>query len=309
MSKLTVASFTNVGYRFHSRLFNPIESDLSDQTAVVTGATGGIGLETARGLADLGCRVIVVGRDEEKLSDAENTVGGDVLAMRADLSLMSEVRELGRALLDTEPRIDILVNNVGVLFPERRVTREGIEATLAVNLLGHFLITNLLLPRMIEHGSGRVVNVSSGGMYSEKIHPHDLHFDLGHYRGTAAYARTKRAQVILTEMWAERMKETGVVVHAMHPGWARTQGVADSLPTFNRVMSPFLRTPAQGADTVVWLAADPQPLLSTGKFWFDRRLAPTHLTDATRETAEDRSQLWDNLFRLTGADLPVGQDT
>ena len=114
------------------------------------------------------------------------------------------------------------------------------------------------------------------------------------------YARTKRAQVILTELWAKRLAGTGVVVHAMHPGWADTPGVASSLPRFHRLTGPLLRSPEQGADTIVWLGAAAEPGESSGGFWHDRRRRPTHRVPWTRETPEDRERLWRECERLTG---------
>lgn len=303
MSKLTIAGFTNIGYRLHSRSYSPIEADLSGRTVVITGATGGLGLATARQLAAMGARVAVVGRDQAKLDTVIRENGGNLTGYRAELSLLEEVRRLGGEILESEPSIDVLINNVGVLLPDREMTEEGLEKTFAINLAGHFLLTNLLTPRIIESAPARIINVTSGGMYSEKIRPDDLQFDDDPYRGTASYARTKRAQVVLTEMWAERLQGNGVVVHSMHPGWAGTDGVAESLPTFNKVMKPLLRTPEEGADTIVWLAAACEPAQSTGRFWFDRREAPTHLTDSTRESAKERMELWRRLAEITGSDL------
>ncbi len=236
------------------------------------------------------------------------SLGSNVRPIQADLSLMTEVRRVAD-LLGDEVRVDVLVNNVGVLLPERQVTDEGLEKTLAVDLAGHFLLTNLLIPKLVASAPSRVINVTSGGMYSERIHPDDLQLEHDTYTGTVAYARAKRGQVILTEMWAERMAGTGVVFHAMHPGWARTEGVANSLPTFNHVMGPLLRTAEQGADTIVWLAASPEPSGTTGRFWFDRREAPTHMLDSTKETQADRDALWSGLVEMTGADLPAGVES
>jgi NAD(P)-dependent dehydrogenase (short-subunit alcohol dehydrogenase family) len=190
---------------------------------------------------------------------------------------LSEIRDLAERLLENETQIDILINNAGVLLAEREVTPEGIEKTLATDLAGHFLLTNLLIPRLIASAPSRIVNVTSGGMYSQRIRLDDLQFEHREYKGSVAYANAKRGQVILTGMWAARLQHTDVTVHAMHPGWARTAGVQRSLPTFNKLMGPFLRTPAQGADTMVWLAADPLPALSSGELWFDREIAPKHL--------------------------------
>lgn len=305
MSKLSIAGFTNLGYRFHARGFESTEQGAGGKTVVVTGASGGIGFVTARTLAEMGARVVIVARNRERLERAVASIDGEVAAYQADLSLMREIREVAHRIRSEESRVDVLINNVGVLLPERHVTSEGIETTVATNLAGHFLLTNLLASKLVESAPARVVNVTSGGMYSERIVPDDLMFEARPYTGTASYARTKRGQVILTEMWAKRLEGTGVVVHSMHPGWARTAGVETSLPTFYKIMSPFLRTPEQGADTAVWLATSEEAATSSGGFWFDRKPAPTHLSESTRESEQDRRDLWDRLARLTGSDLSV----
>jgi dehydrogenase/reductase SDR family member 12 len=302
LSILSIAGFTNVGYRLHARGFDEGRIDMGDKTVVVTGATGGIGLATAVGLADLGARVVIVGRSPEKLEATQRRVPGST-SHRGDLSLMAEVRRLADEILRTHQRVDVLVNNLGVLLPERQLTAEGLEATLATNLAGHFLLTNLLLPRLIESAPARVVNVSSGGMYAARIRPRPLLSGEGGYRGAAVYAQTKRAQLILTEMWGDRLGSSGVVFHSMHPGWAKTEGVRTSLPTFNRLIRPLLRSPAQGADTVIWLASSVDAGETNGQFWFDRAPAPTHLRDSTRESREDREMLWHGLVELTGSDV------
>lgn len=309
MSVLSIPSFTNIGYRFHARSQGPIETDLSGKTVVITGGTGGLGRAAAQGVASLGARVVVIGRNDGKLKAAEAEIEGEVVGYRADLSLMSETRDLANRLLADEERIDVLINNAGVLLPEREVTSEGIEKTLAIDLAGHFLLTNLLIPRLIENAPSRIINVTSGGMYAERMRPDDLQFENREYKGSAAYAHAKRGQVILTGMWAERLEGTGVTVHAMHPGWAKTAGVERSLPTFNKLMGPFLRTPEQGADTMVWLAADPEAATHSGELWFDREIVPKHFIERTKETLEDRDALWEGLSLLTGSDtVPAGEE-
>lgn len=310
MSILSIPSFTNIGFRLHARDFETFDPDLSGRTIVITGGTGGLGRAAATELSKLGARLVVVSRTQSKLDDLKESLEGEVETIRADLSLMAEIGDVAEKLQGA-PRIDVLINNVGVLLPKRQETEEGIEKTLAVDLAGHFLLTNLLIPKLAGSAPSRVINVSSGGMYWERIRPDDLQFEQGTYSGTAAYARAKRGQVILTEMWAERLAGTGVGVHAMHPGWARTEGVADSLPTFDLLMRPFLRTPEQGADTIIWLAAADEPGETTGRFWFDREEAPTHMLESTKETEADRLALWDRLVALTGVDFPssIGEGT
>lgn len=293
LDRTVVLSFTNVGYSLRARDFEPL-SRMDGKTVVITGATSGLGLAAASAMVDLGADVVLVGRNEEKLRQAANSMSAEVTVARADLSVMAEVRALAGQLAELES-IDVLINNAGALFNERRLSGDGLELTFATNLLSHYFLTESLLPKLRESAPSRVINVSSGGMYTQKIRPHDLETERIEYKGPDAYARTKRGQVILTEMWAERLADSGVVVHAMHPGWADTPGVEESLPGFRRVVGRFLRTPEQGADTIVWLASSPEAAASSGKFWLDRRERPTHYLDRTRETPEMRQELVETL--------------
>ena len=175
----------------------------------------------------------------------------------------------------------MLINNAGALFAERGETSEGHERALAVNLLTPALLTKRLEPMLAER-RGRVINVVSGGLYLQGLALDDLDYQRGDYDGTKAYARAKRGLLALTRLWAE--DETRIGWHAMHPGWAATPGVARSLPAFDRRMQPFLRTPRQGADTMVWLASHPAAAPhgedSVG-FWFDRAQRPDALLPGT----------------------------
>ena len=141
--------------------------------------------------------------------------------------------------------------------------------------------------------------VTSGGMYAQPLRLDDLQYEYGEYSGTAAYARTKRMQVALAREWGERLAGSGIVVHSVHPGWADTPGLAESLPRFKALARPLLRSPEQGADTIVWLAAADQPSSSSGRFWHDRRERPTHYAGRTREGAADRRALWEACEALT----------
>ncbi len=297
--------FSNIGYKWRSKAWDPITESLIGRTVVVTGATSGLGKAAAVDLARLGADVILVGRNREKTERVQGEIaaetGSDTVRYEiADLSLMSEIRSLADRLLASEPSIHVLVNNAGTLFVERSETSEGIESTLATNLLGHFLLTNLLIPRLVESAPSRIINVASGGMYSQRISIGNLQNDEGEYKGSAAYARTKRGQVILTEVWAEQLKDSGVTVSSMHPGWADTPGVVDSLPTFHKITKPFLRTPAEGADTIVWLAASDEAEGRSGLFWHDREPRPTHKSNRTKERPEAGEELWGALTKLSG---------
>lgn len=301
LDKTVVLSYTNIGYNLRARDFDPLPR-MDGQTVVITGATSGLGQAAAETMVGLGADVVIVGRNPEKLARVVGQLGDRVTTARADLSIMSEVRVLADELNELD-RIDVLVNNAGVLVNERTETSEGLELTFATNLLGHYVLTEALIPKLIESAPSRIVNVSSGGMYTQKIRPHDLETERIEYKGPDAYARTKRGQVILTELWAERLADQDVVVHSMHPGWADTPQVEDTLPAFRKIVGRFLRTPEQGADTIVWLAAAPEAALTTGKFWLDRQERPTHFFERTRESPAQRQEL---LEELAAYAEPVG---
>ena len=230
----------------------------------------------------------------------EATGNRDVRACLCDVSDLRDVRAFAARFIAEEPRLDVLVNNAGVLPAERALSADGNELALATNVLGPFLLTSLLIPLLTQSAPARVINVSSGGMYTQRLHVEDLQSTGEKFDGPTVYARTKRAQVILTELWAKRLAGTGVVVHAMHPGWVDTPGVVSSLPRFYRLTGPLLRSPEQGADTIVWLGAAVEPGESSGGFWHDRGRRPTHRVPWTRETPEDRQRLWRECERLTG---------
>lgn len=305
-----VGSFTNVGYRMRSREWDRQPSSMKGATAVITGATSGIGRAAAERMAGLGARTVLIGRNPGRLDDAVQQVAAasrsDVVGYRADLSSLGEVRRLAAELLAGEERIDVLVNNASVLAPERTSSVDGFELTLATNLLSPFLLTNLLIPRMVQSSPARIITVSSGGMYTEGLDVSDLEMSTDEYRGAGAYARTKRAQVVLTELWAERLGGTGVVAHSMHPGWVNTPGVAASLPTFRRLTGPLLRDANQGADTIVWLASNAEALQSSGRFWLDRQPRAKHRLKRTESGDGQRHDLWDFLCAATSWAPPAG---
>jgi NAD(P)-dependent dehydrogenase (short-subunit alcohol dehydrogenase family) len=299
--------FTRLGYHWHKRRWKPLAVSLRNRTAVVTGATSGLGQAAALQLAALGARVVLVGRNRDKAEATRREIvaatGNDNIAVAlADLSLLADVRKLARGLLEDEPRIHVLVNNAGVLLNQRTTTAEGNEATLATNLLAPYLLTRLLLPRLRESAPSRIINVSSGGMYAAGVALDDLQSEKGAWDGSRAYARTKRALVTLTEVWAEQLKNSGVVVHAMHPGWADTPGVASSLPGFRAITRRLLRTAQEGADTITWLAASVEAAKTSGVFWLDREPHITHVFPGTDPSPQQRREMCDALARLTGSE-------
>lgn len=162
----------------------------------------------------------------------------------------------------------------------------------------------MLLPRMRASAPARIINVASGGMYTTGIDVDDLQYEKKAWNGAEAYARTKRALVIMTELWAEELRGSGIVVHAMHPGWADTPGIATSLPAFHALTRLVLRSADQGADTITWLAAAPEVAQVSGWFWLDREPRITHVFSGTEGTAEQRRQLEAAMRELTAGHRP-----
>jgi len=306
LDRTVLAGYTSVGYRIRARAWGASELPrMEGKVALVTGANSGLGLAAAEGFASLGATVWLLARSHERgqtarAGIAERTGNDNVHVGVCDLSALRSVRRFAARFADRLSRLDVLVNNAGVLTPQRALSLDGIELTLATNVIGPFLLTNLLIGTLEKSVPARVINVSSGGMYTQKLRIGDLQSERGRFDGPTVYARTKRAQVILTELWAKRLAGTGVVVHAMHPGWANTPGVRSSLPRFYTATRLLLRTPAQGADTIVWLGAAAEPGHSTGRFWHDRRQRPTHLLPWTRETGQEREALWAQCVKLSG---------
>jgi NAD(P)-dependent dehydrogenase (short-subunit alcohol dehydrogenase family) len=271
---------------------------MEGKVVAVTGATGGLGLAAAQQFAALGASVRVVGRSAEMGAAAVASIDGDARFLPCDVGSLASLEEFTAAFLATEPRLDVLVNNAGVMPPERALSPDGVELAFATNVLGPFVLIDRLAGLLAQTPPSRVINVSSGGMYGQRLDGDDL--QNADYAPLRAYARTKRAEVVLTEQWSGRLDARGVVVHAMHPGWAATPGITESMARFAKVVKPVLRTPEQGADTIVWLGAAPEPASATGLFWQDRRPRPTHLFGLKEESATDRQQLWDHCVELAG---------
>jgi NAD(P)-dependent dehydrogenase (short-subunit alcohol dehydrogenase family) len=275
--------------------------DLTGRVVVVTGATSGIGEAAAIAWARQGAHVTIVGRDATRTTAAAVRIAdaaaaaGRVDHVVADLGDLAAVAAAADELLARHERIDVLVHNAGALEAEFGRSPQGLERTIAAQVVGPFLLTQRVQRALAAAAPSRVLWVASGGLYTEPLDVDRLDVDPVGYRGTAVYALAKRAQVTLVELFGARLAADGIVVHAMHPGWADTPGVARSLPTFRRVVGPLLRDAAGGADTLVWLGADDQALASTGGFWHDRRRRSVHRTAASRraDTAAERVRLWE----------------
>ena len=308
-----VGSFSRVGFVLRRLLFGwapPADGALRGRTALVTGPTSGLGRAATDALAELGARVILVGRSAERLAAVRDalvaTHGEDRFPIVvADMGSLASVRAAIDRIIETEPRLDVLVDNAGAIFPERSESPDGIEATLAVLVVGPFVLVSGLLPLLQRTPGARVVCVTSGGMYTQKLDLDDLQSTLAPFSGPRAYARAKRAQVALVREWARRLRGTGVTINAMHPGWADTPGLAETLPGFYRAMRPVLRSPAEGVDTIAWLAADPAGAATSGSLYLDRRPRPFDRVPGTRLSPGDRRRLWDMIVALSGAPDPA----
>lgn len=304
-----VGSFTSIGHRTRSRAWTPIPPEsLGGRTVVITGATSGIGKVVALHAAGYGARLRLVARNTDKARSVTQEIvaatgNEDVRYYIADLSLMRQVATVSDEILANEPQIHVLINNAVVLPPRRIITDEGLELAHATNLVAPFLLTNRLKNRMVASAPARLINVISGGMYTQSLELDDLNSQSGEYRGSVAYARAKRGLMILTKMWAEQLAGTGVTANATHPGWVDTPGVRDSLPMFHKLTRPLLRSPEQGADTIMWLATAAAGGQETGKLWHDRAIRSEYKLKKTVETSADRNLLWDKLTKTVDGAL------
>ena len=299
-----VPGFSKIGFLIRKKLggWSEISDfDLTGKTVVITGPTSGLGAEVARLLAPTGAKLILVGRNPQKLAAMIAEIGPKCVAGKpksviAEMGDLAAVRRACKDIRKLTSHIDVLVHNAGALLNSREVSPEGIEQTIASHVVGPYLMTSLLLS---ELRGGRVVTVSSGGMYTKGIpdlrHGASLEMSADKYNGSQQYAIAKRVQVTLNEMWAERVLETEFV--ATHPGWADTPGVQESIPGFRRVTAPILRSAREGADTIAWLATVDALPGASGTFWCDRETWPIHKSSGTKknDTPEIRRLLWELL--------------
>ena len=278
---------------------------MAGKTVLVTGGTGGIGEATAAGLAALGARVGITGRDRGRAEAAaaqitDQTGNPAVDVFVADLSAQAEVRRLAAAVLASYPRLDVLINNVGGIWANRHVTPDGLEHTFALNHLAPFLLTNLLLQRLRASAPARVVTVSSGAQAMGRIDFDDLQSER-RYSGQRAYNASKLANVMFTYELARRLEGTGVTATVLHPGVVRTSfGAEDPSPLY-RVLLPlarlFMKTPEQGAATSVYLASSPEVEGVTRRYFANRR--PKRSSKASYD-AQAAAQLWHVSADLVG---------
>lgn len=270
---------------------------MAGKVVLITGGTGGIGKATAIGLATMGARVGITGRDPartEAAADAISTASGytAIDPFTADMSSQAEVRRLADAVLDAYPRLDVLINNVGGFWAHRHPTADGLERTFALNHLAPFLLTNLLLDRLKASAPARIINVSSGAQSMGRIEFDDLQ-GAHHYSGQRAYNQSKLATIMFTNELARRLEGTGVTTNALHPGVVHTSfGAEDQAGWFavvSRVILPFLKTPARGAETPIYLASSPEIDGVTGQFFANRM---PRIANKVAYDTDETARLW-----------------
>jgi NAD(P)-dependent dehydrogenase (short-subunit alcohol dehydrogenase family) len=300
LDALVVPGFSRIGYLVRAGQFAPLDHNaLTGKTIVITGPTSGLGRAAAHQLAAMGADLILVGRSAEKLERTKSELVRDSDTQKfhtviADMDDLEAVRTASEQILGLTSSLHALIHNAGALLKERSVTSQGFETTIATHVLGPHQMTTTLLP-LLKSSAGRVITVSSGGMYAASLPNVALdespEMTPAYYDGTRQYAIAKRIQVTLNEMWA--IREPQVSFAAMHPGWADTPGVQESLPAFRLLTKPLLRSAEQGADTICWLASR-NAADDSGKFWCDRAIRSIHRLPRTRksDTPEVREALW-----------------
>ncbi len=290
-----VGSFTKLGVGLRRELFDwaPAAFDMTGRHVLVTGGSSGLGRRTAAALADAGAHVILTSRSLERADEAAaeitaNDPAGTATGAAVDTGDLQSVRALAQRLRSETPKIDVLIHNAGALSDEYRTNDAGMEVTLASHLVGPYALTVALRSHLTP--GARVLWMASGGMYTQGLDVDQIEMTPQTYKGAVAYARAKRGQVELVRYlgpaWAP-----DVVMAAMHPGWVDTDGVAQALPGFGKVMGPLLRDVEQGADTMIWLAGGGADDAPPGGFWLDRRLRSTVYLPGTGTDDRERARL------------------
>jgi retinol dehydrogenase-14 len=278
---------------------------MEGKLVVVTGATAGIGKEAARGLAGMGARVVLVGRNPEKshavAEEIRATATGSVDVVLADFASLLSVRQLAETLADRYPRIDVLLSNAGVFRVRRAVTGDGFEETFAVNHLAPYLLTNLLVARLKESAPSRIVVVASAAHYGQTLDFDDLQSERS-YKAMRTYGRSKLANVMFTYALARQLGGSGVTVNCLHPGF-----VATSLGSGNRIpVKPFMAlfrltgraiSVKQGADTPIYLASSAEVEGVHGKYFDVRR---EKMSSPQSYNTDEQDRLWDVSAKLAG---------
>jgi retinol dehydrogenase-12 len=269
---------------------------MSKPVCLITGATDGVGKATATALARKGFKVVIAARNPGKASAAKDEIEAvvgvsDVEVLIADLASLAQVQQLADRFKTQHPRLDVLINNAGVMLSRRQVTEDGLEATWQINYLSAFLLTHLLTDALKVSGQGRIVNLSSSVYSIGKIAPNQGSGQSG-YSAIGAYAASKLAMLLFSLELAERLRETRVTANAVHPGVVRTQmlGTAEGLFKLIALLAtPFAVSPEKGASASVMLASSPDVARMTGLYWANGK---PQLVKSRFNTPEARGGVW-----------------
>jgi len=285
--------YTKGGYISASKKFKneDLEVDCTGKKYMITGSNSGIGKQSALEIAKRGGTVYMVCRNREYAENAkkeiiEETKNHKVFVYILDLSKPKEVFKFAKSFAKEHSNtggLDVLINNAGCMINTREETADELEMNFATNTLGTYLLTESLIPMLQKNSKPesrpRVITVSSGGMLTNKLDPHDLQTKEKSFDGTMVYAQTKRQQIVITDKWAKKYPD--IQFSSMHPGWADTPAVRNAMPRFYEKMKNKLRTPEQGADTIVWLAISNNTEAiapnKSGNFYQDRVSVSKHL--------------------------------
>ncbi|XP_061637607.1 DHRS-12_like_SDR_c-like domain-containing protein [Phyllopteryx taeniolatus] len=278
MTEFTRNAFLSASKRFMEK---DLEVSLAGRSFMITGANSGIGKATTMAIARRGGTIHMVCRNKDKAEEAraelvKETGNKEIYVHILDISETKKVWEFAEAFKRKYKALNVLINNAGGIMSQRDVNAEGLEKSFATNVLGVYILTKSLIPLLEKSADPRVLTVSSGGMLVQKLRIGNLQSERGRYDGTMVYAQHKRQQVVMTEQLAKI--HPSIHFSVMHPGWVDTPAVANAMPDFHRSMKDKLRTPEQGADTVVWLAVSEAATANpSGHFYQDRRMVATHL--------------------------------
>ena len=274
--------------------------DMSGKVCVVTGANSGIGIETAEGLARMGATVVMVCRDPERGRAALESIKArsgnqSIELMICDFASQAQIRKLAEEFKQRHDRLDVLVNNAGLVLTRRTLTEDGLETTFAVNHLGYFLLTNLLLDVIKRSAPSRIVNVASTAHHSGTIDFNDLQGERS-YGTMRAYGQSKLANILFTYELARRLEGSNVTVNCLHPGVIGTN-IFRSVPGLGAMAKLFLKSPKKGAETSIYLATSPEVAEVTGKYFDDKRAVRSSRESYDEAVAQ---RLWQLSERLTG---------
>lgn len=288
---------------------------MSTKIAIVTGANSGMGLATSMELALQGYHVVMACRNEERgriaLSEAISATGSkQIELMKLDLGSLHSVRSFVSEFTAAHPKLDVLINNAGVVCLRREETSDGFEMTLGVNHLGHYLLTRLLVPSLKAATEARVVNVSSGAYKAGKIHQEDPNLKK-RYHVIKSYSQSKLANIMFTRELADRLQGTNITVNALHPGAVgtnigvnRTTGFGTAIMAIVRKIPSFL-TPEEGARTAIYLAVHPEVRGITGEYFYEQKIQELKANALDKNTAVF---LWNWSAQQTGLPIEIEEN-